>query len=102
MWADTLSEVRQLGAERFAVTHFGIYEDIDGRCTELQTCLNNLETRVRISLANGDTEDGQRFGNEVREEMVKYMGEERALRYFDMFSASMDWEGVAFYLKRKR
>jgi len=101
-WADTLSEVRQLGAERFAVTHFGIYEDIDGRCTELQTCLNNLETRVRISLANGDTEDGQRFGNEVREEMVKYMGEERALRYFDMFSASMDWEGVAFYLKRKR
>ncbi|GIT51206.1 MAG: MBL fold metallo-hydrolase [Gemmatimonadota bacterium] len=99
-WADTLSEIRQLGSERFAVTHFGIYEDVDGRCSELQDCLNELEARVRIGLANGDDEDAQRFGNEVREELAKYMGPERAIRYFEMFSASIDWEGVAFYLKR--
>ena len=66
----------------------------------LQDCLNELEARVRRGLANGDDEDAQRFGNEVREELAKYMGPERAIRYFEMFSASIDWEGVAFYLKR--
>ena len=99
-WADTLSEIRQLGSERFAVTHFGIYEDVEGRCSELQNRLNELEARVRIGLVNGDDEDAQRFGNEVREELAKYMGPERAIRYFEMFSASIDWEGVDFYLKR--
>jgi tetrahydromethanopterin S-methyltransferase subunit G len=99
-WADTLSKIRQLGSERFAVTHFGIYDDVDGRCTQLKDRLDDLEARVRISLANGDDEDAQRFGKEVREELAKYMGRERAIRYFDMFSASIDWAGVALYLKR--
>tara|TARA_B100000959_G_scaffold191348_1_gene200039 strand:- start:1848 stop:2729 length:882 start_codon:yes stop_codon:yes gene_type:complete len=99
-WTDTLSQIRQLGSERFAVTHFGIYGDVDKRCTELQDRLNDLEARVRIGLANGDEEDAQRFGNEVCEELGKYMGPEKAVRYFEMFSASRDWKGVAFYLKR--
>jgi len=99
-WTDTLSQIRQLGSERFAVTHFGIYRDVDKRCTELQDRLNDLEARVRIGLANGDEEDAQRFGNEVCEELGKYMGPEKAVRYFEMFSASRDWKGVAFYLKR--
>ena len=55
---------------------------------------------MRAALEAGDESDAERFDAEVREELAPFMGEDRLNRYFDMFPATTDWEGVAFYLRR--
>ena len=99
-WKRTLHEIGEIGPERFGATHFGIHSDIETRRVQLQSRLDALETRVRAGLAAGDEEDAERYDDEVREEFAHFMGEDRVNRYFDLFSGAVDWEGVAFYLKR--
>jgi glyoxylase-like metal-dependent hydrolase (beta-lactamase superfamily II) len=99
-WRRTLREIGDIGPERFAATHFGIYEDVETRRVQMQSRLDALEARVRAALAAGDEEDAERFGDEVREEFAPFMGEDRVNRYFQMFSGATDWAGVALYLKK--
>ena len=99
-WAETIAEIGTIGPERFAAGHFGVHGDVDVRRAQLQARLDALEERVRVALLDGDEQDAERFAEEVREELAPYMGEDRATRYFDMFPGSIDWAGVAFYLKR--
>jgi len=99
-WKRTLDEIGEIGPERFAATHFGIHGDVETRRVQLQSRLDALEARVRVGLAAGDEEDAERYNDEVREEFAPFMGEDRVGRYFEMFSAAVDWAGVAFYLKR--
>lgn len=99
-WARTLEEIGQIGPERFGATHFGFHEDVEARRVQLKERLAALEARVRAALADGDDSDAARFDQEVREELAPFMGEERVNRYFDMFPASTDWAGVAFYVER--
>ena len=99
-WALTLEEIGEIGPERFGVTHFGLYDDVEGRRVQLQQRLDALEARVRIALEAGDDSDADRFDAEVREELTPFMGEESVNRYLYMFPATTDWEGVAFYLER--
>src|SRR5690606_4495640 len=99
-WPRTLSEIRGVAPERVAVTHFGIHGDVELRRVELDERLAALEARVRAALEDGDEQDAARFDHEVREELAPHMGREQVDRYFDMFSAATDWEGVAFYVNR--
>lgn len=99
-WAGTLAEIRAVGPERFAATHFGIYGDVEGRALQLQERLDALEARVRRALDEGDESDAEAFEREVREELAPYMGEERVNLYFDIYPAAIDWAGVAFYARR--
>ena len=97
---DTLDEIGEIGPERFGATHFGIHGDVDTRREQLQSRLDALEARVRTALHAGDEEDARRYNDEIREEFSPFMGEDRVGAYFEMFSAAVDWAGVAFYLKR--
>ena len=99
-WSDTLTEIAAIGPERFGVTHFGIHEEVAKRCAQLRERLSALEARVRAALARGDEDDAERFSEEVRQELAPHMGADNVKRYFDMFPGSIDWTGVAFYLKR--
>ena len=99
-WSRTLEEIGHVGPERFGATHFGLHDDVEGRRLQLAQRLAELEARVRAALDEGDEDDAARFDDEVRAELGPYMGEDRVDRYFDMFSAATDWEGVAFYLRR--
>lgn len=99
-WARTLAEIRAIGPERFGATHFGMHGDVQGRALQLQERLDALEARVRKALAAGDESDAAVFEQEVRAELAPHAGAERVNRYFDMFSAANDWQGVAFYLRR--
>ena len=96
----TLDEIGEIGPERFGATHFGIHGDVDTRREQLQSRLDALEARVRTALHAGDEEDARRYNDEIREEFAPFMGEDRVGAYFEMFSAAVDWAGVAFYLKR--
>jgi glyoxylase-like metal-dependent hydrolase (beta-lactamase superfamily II) len=99
-WKRTLDEIGEIGPERFGATHFGIHGDVDTRREQLQSRLDALEARVRTALDTGDEEDAERYSEEVREEFAPFMGEDRVGAYFEMFSAAVDWAGVAFYVKR--
>lgn len=99
-WSRTLDRIGEIGPERFGATHFGVYEDVQSRGTQLQERLDALEARVRAALAIGDRSDQQRFAREVRDELTPFMGEDLAGRYFQLFSAEPDWAGVAFYVER--
>ena len=99
-WARTLDEIGAIGPERFGATHFGIHEDVEARRLQLKGRLEALEARVRTALESGDESDAEDFDREVRAELAPFMGEDRVNRYFDMFPASTDWAGVAFYIKR--
>ncbi|MCH2471491.1 MAG: MBL fold metallo-hydrolase [Gemmatimonadetes bacterium] len=99
-WRRTLDEIGEIGPERFGATHFGIHGDVDTRREQLQSRLDALEARVRTALHAGDEEDARRYNDEIREEFAPFMGEDRVGAYFEMFSAAVDWAGVAFYLKR--
>jgi glyoxylase-like metal-dependent hydrolase (beta-lactamase superfamily II) len=99
-WARSLDDIGQVGPERFGATHFGFHGDVPARRDQLASRLSALEQRVRSALAAGDDSDAARFDDEVRSELGPFMGQDRVNRYFDMFSAATDWEGVAFYLKR--
>jgi glyoxylase-like metal-dependent hydrolase (beta-lactamase superfamily II) len=99
-WSHTLDKIGEIGPERFGATHFGVYEDVQSRRAQLQERLDALEARVRAALAKGDPSDRQRFAQEVRDELTGFMGRDVAERYFRLFSAEPDWDGVAFYLER--
>lgn len=99
-WYRTLEEIGEIGPERFGATHFGFHEDVEPRRITLLERLQALEARVRIALAEGDEDDAARYEAEVRSELAPFMGEDRVNRYFDMFPAATDWDGVAFYVKR--
>lgn len=99
-WARTMEEIGEIGPERFGATHFGFHEDVETRRIQLLERLDALERRVRLALEEGDEEDADRYDAEMRSEMAPFMGEDRANRYFDMFSAATDWAGVAFYVQR--
>jgi len=99
-WSTTLGDIERIGPERFGAAHFGMHEDVEDRRAQLSARLDALEARVRAALAAGDDSDAKRFDEEVRDELAPYVGRERVDRYFDMFSAAIDWAGVAFYIER--
>ena len=99
-WSRTLEEIGRIGPERFGAAHFGMHEDVEDRRGQLSARLDALEARVRAALAAGDDSDANRFDEEVRDELAPYVGQDRVDRYFDMFSAAIDWAGVAFYIER--
>lgn len=100
-WHQTLEEVRRLGSERFAATHFGVHNDLDARVGALDRRLHDIEARVRRALASGDEEDADRYQRETLAEQSAHAdGKEVVERYFATFPAKTDWEGVAFFLRR--
>lgn len=99
-WERTLDEIEGVGPERFAATHFGIHGDVPARVLQLRERLAALEARVRDAMARGDLADAERYDEEVRRELAPFRGKEAVDRYFDMFTAAMDWAGVRFYLER--
>lgn len=100
-WQRTLAALRGLDPVRLAVAHFGAYPDFEARRAELAERLLRMVERVRRALAEGCTDDADRYEEEVRETLSRYVPPECVDRYFDTFRARMDWEGVRFYLERR-
>ena len=101
-WQKTLERVRVYDPDRFAVAHFGIYDDFEVRRKELSEALAALEDRVRASLDTDDPRLAGEYEAETRDLQAAVIGQERANRYFDVFNAANDWAGMRLYLKRLR
>ncbi len=100
-WQKTLDRVRVYDPDRFAVAHFGIYEDFEARRKELSAALAALEDRVRAGPETDDARLAEEYEAETRERQAAVIGQERARRYFDVFNAASDWAGMRLYLKRR-
>lgn len=101
-WQETLERVRVYDPDRFAVAHFGIYDDFEARRMELSEALAALEDRVRAGAGADDARLAAEFEAETRDRQAAVIGRERAHRYFDVFNAGNDWAGMRLYLKRLR
>lgn len=99
-WQETLERVRVYDPDRFAVAHFGVYDDFEARRAELSEALIRLERRARASLGTEDARPAEEFEAETRERQAAVIGRERADRYFDVFNAVNDWAGMRLYLRR--
>lgn len=99
-WPGTLDRILDIGPERIAVTHFGAYEDVEGRVAQMREGLEAVTARVREALDRDDPEDRERYAAEVTERLGRFADPERVTGYFSSFNAASDWDGIAFYLKR--
>ena len=99
-WQETLERVRVYDPDRFAVAHFGIYDDFEVRREELSGALAALVDRVRAGPHTDDPRLAEEFEAETRERQAAVIGKDRARRYFDVFNAANDWAGMRLYLKR--
>lgn len=103
-WRDTLDRVlAPVEVDAFGVTHFGLHTDLHGRRRELREALDALALRVHRAMEAGPEameEDAEAFHRETLERLGSHVPEERVERYFEMFSARTDWQGVRFHLER--
>ena len=100
-WQETLERVRVFDPDRFAVAHFGIYDDFDARRMELSAALARLERRVRASTPADAPGLAEGYEMETRGKLASVIGRERAQRYFDVFPAANDWAGMRLHLERR-
>lgn len=95
-WLATLDEIRAVGPERAAWSHFGIHSDPVARAGELGEALIALFRRVRSALERGDAHadtDGEAFDAETRDTLREWRGD-AVDPYFDAFAASTDYAGM--------
>ena len=77
-WQETLERVRVYDPDRFAVAHFGIYDDFHARRQELSEALAALEDRVRAGPGTDHLRLAAEFEAETRERQAAVIGQERA------------------------
>ncbi len=100
-WFATLDEIRGVGPEAVAVTHFGIHADVRARTDELEAGLLALAARVEAARTAGRAEeDAAAFDREARDRLAEHLPRERVDRYLDVFSAVTDYRGVLRYLEK--
>ena len=96
-WRRTLDEIRGLGPERVAITHFGHYEDGRDKADRLEDGLAKLERRIRAQLERGPEAvraDSEVYEEEVRSAYAHVLPRKGVDRYFDIFAAARDYAGV--------
>lgn len=99
-WRTTLDQIQGIGAERAGVAHFGFHEGVYDRAVALRRALDALEERVGRAIREDDLSDREAFAEEVSEGISRARNGEEVLRYFEVFSAVTDWDGMKFYLDR--
>lgn len=99
-WLETLHDLASVDPDAFGVSHFGVHDDFTGRLSEMRDRLVALRDRVEGALASGDDSDRDVYEREVREAISVFRPEDEVGKYFDAFSAAVDWDGMRLYLER--
>ena len=99
-WLETLGDLESVDPDAFGVSHFGVHDDFAGRLSEMRDRLVALRDRVEAALASGDDSDRDVYEREVREAISVFRPEDEVGKYFDAFSAAVDWDGMKLYLTR--
>jgi glyoxylase-like metal-dependent hydrolase (beta-lactamase superfamily II) len=101
-WRASLTQIRALGAERAAFTHFGIHADVVPRTHQLEEALGALEGRVlRAVEAGGAEADAVAFRDESRIDLARHLSRDMVTRYLDAFDPVNDWHGMEGYVRHR-
>ena len=102
-WLRTLVDLAWLEPERMGVTHFGLHENVTGRRRELYRRLKAVEGRVLEALDRDEDAAAAAltFDREVRTRQSEGAPTQRVEAYFGCFPATMDWAGVARYVRSR-
>lgn len=103
-WRRTLGEIlAAVDVEVFGAAHFGLHGSFHARRLEILEALEALAGRVHRAMSAGEeaeAEDRERFHAETIEHLSRALGDDRPERYFGIFSAATDWDGMRFHLAR--
>jgi glyoxylase-like metal-dependent hydrolase (beta-lactamase superfamily II) len=103
-WRHTLDRIlAPVEVDAFGVTHFGLHTGLHTRRRELRERLDALAERVAAAMEAGpdaEAEDRDAFHRETLELLGPHVPGETVERYFEMFSAGTDWDGMRFHLGR--
>jgi glyoxylase-like metal-dependent hydrolase (beta-lactamase superfamily II) len=101
-WRASAADIRALGAERAAFSHFGFHDDVAGRTHRLEEELGALETRVLRAIdREGETEDARAFRDETRVALAPHVPGALLEHYLESFDPANDWRGVERYVRHQ-
>lgn len=101
-WRASLAELRGIGAERAAFTHFGVRQDVGGRIDQIESALGNLENLVLRALENDHTEaDARAFREDARAALARRLPRDLVAAYIETFDPIADWQGVERYVRHQ-
>ena len=101
-WRSSLADMRALGAERAAFTHFGIHADVALRTHRLEDALGELESRVLGAVAGREAEDdAASFREQTRAALSRHLSLDVVTRYLQAFDPVNDWHGMELYVRQR-
>jgi glyoxylase-like metal-dependent hydrolase (beta-lactamase superfamily II) len=101
-WRASVAEIRALGAERAAFTHFGFHSDVSARTHRLEEELEALEARVLDAIDRDETDrDARDFRDETRSAMQPHVSGALLRHYLESFDPVNDWHGVERYVRHQ-
>jgi glyoxylase-like metal-dependent hydrolase (beta-lactamase superfamily II) len=101
-WSESIARIREWGAGRLVVTHFGAIDDVGAHLDEHDAALSDWSVRVRRSLEEpgSDAERAERFAAEISRELVARVSPGAAGRIKPPSIAS-GWYGLARYWRKR-
>jgi glyoxylase-like metal-dependent hydrolase (beta-lactamase superfamily II) len=101
-WRASAAEIRALGAERAAFTHFGFHGDVARRTHRLEEELGALEARVLRAIDGvEETEDQHAFREETRAALAPHLPAALLRHYLESFDPANDWRGVERFVRHQ-
>ena len=101
-WRASAADIRALGAERAAFSHFGFHDNVAGRTRRLEDELAALETRVLRAIdRDKETEDARAFREETRAALAPHLPDDLLRHYLESFDPVNDWHGVERYVRHQ-
>jgi glyoxylase-like metal-dependent hydrolase (beta-lactamase superfamily II) len=101
-WRASAGEIRALGAERAAFSHFGFHDDVGGRTHRLEEELSALEARVLRALDRDEgDEDARAFRAETQAALGPHLPDALMRHYLESFDPVNDWHGVERYVRHQ-
>jgi glyoxylase-like metal-dependent hydrolase (beta-lactamase superfamily II) len=101
-WRASVAELRTIGAERGAFTHFGFHADVRARTERLEEELGGLETRILRAIDRDEVDEGARaFSDDTRAALAPHLPDALLRHYLESFDPVNDWRGVERYVRHQ-
>ena len=94
-WSDSIDTIAAWEPEALAITHFGVYYDVEDHLARLREVLGRC-----AEWAAGTTRDG--YARALRAEMTTTLGEDAARSFAEAMPPEDQWLGIDRYLNKLR
>jgi glyoxylase-like metal-dependent hydrolase (beta-lactamase superfamily II) len=101
-WSDSLTRIGAWNPQALFITHFGPHSDWRSHLGELRERLERVTDLARASLAREESDEMREawFGDQLRHELRRQLGEEEIRAYEIAGRFDLNWRGLARYLRK--